>query len=171
MNEESKNINELNEKTEKAVKRENLEKKNALIFIVISSVLCLLPLIFGLIVWKKLPSKMPVHWNFSGSIDRYAPKAVGVFVLPLLCFCLNLFEHITVEIKKKSEGLNYGFMEKFLKWIIPVICIFVSTLSYLASFNVNPTVIKVILISFLILLLLFVTILVLITFRKVKTGK
>ena len=37
---------------------------------------CLLPILFGLIIYDCLPAQMPIHWNIAGEIDNYASKEI-----------------------------------------------------------------------------------------------
>ena len=37
--------------------------------IIISSIIILLPMIFGLIMWDKLPDTMTTHWGADGNAD------------------------------------------------------------------------------------------------------
>ena len=47
----------------------NLKKELPLIAIV------LLPFIYLAYLWNDLPSKVPMHWNLKGEIDRYGDKS------------------------------------------------------------------------------------------------
>ena len=42
---------------------------------------CLLPILFGLIIYDCLPAQMPIHWNIAGEIDNYASKEIFVFLI------------------------------------------------------------------------------------------
>ena len=37
--------------------------------IIISSLITLLPMVFGLIFWKELPEQMATHWGIDGTAD------------------------------------------------------------------------------------------------------
>ena len=54
-------------------------KKNLKVLI-ITSVIILLPMLAGLVLWNKLPEQVPFHWNAAGEIDGWASKGVAVFV-------------------------------------------------------------------------------------------
>ena len=63
----------------------------------LSSAVILLPVLFGLIVWNRLPGTLITHWGADGKADGSAAKALAVFGLPLahllvhlLCLCLTL---------------------------------------------------------------------------------
>ena len=47
--------------------------------LIITSLIILIPIVIGLILWDKLPDQVPVHWNMSGEVDDYATKTQAVF--------------------------------------------------------------------------------------------
>ena len=57
--------------------------------LIISSILILLPMLFGLIVWDKLPESMPIHWGADGKADGFSSPLVAVILLPLLLLALH----------------------------------------------------------------------------------
>ena len=52
---------------------------------IISSVLILLPMLFGLIVWDKLPASMPIHWGVDGKADGFGGNGFTVFFADNIC--------------------------------------------------------------------------------------
>ena len=34
------------------------------------------------IFWNRIPEQVPMYWNFSGDIENYVPKALGLFLMP-----------------------------------------------------------------------------------------
>lgn len=43
-----------------------------------------IPFLLVILKWNEFPDQMPVHYNFEGEADRYADKAVGLLLLPLV---------------------------------------------------------------------------------------
>ena len=52
--------------------------------IILTSLLVLLPMVFGLAMWNRLPETMPLHMNIAGVVDGWSSKALAVFMPPLL---------------------------------------------------------------------------------------
>ena len=46
--------------------------------IIISSIIILLPMIFGLIMWDKLPDTMTTHWETNGNADGFSGKGIAL---------------------------------------------------------------------------------------------
>ena len=46
-------------------------KQNKIIDVtfILSTLLCFGPMIYGLIMWKKLPEQMPIHFSADGKMD------------------------------------------------------------------------------------------------------
>ena len=59
------------------------EHKGKLIF---SSLLVLLPLAAGLLLWNRLPEQLPMHWNAAGEIDGWGSRLMVVCAEPLFCW-------------------------------------------------------------------------------------
>ncbi|MBQ5760469.1 MAG: DUF1648 domain-containing protein, partial [Clostridia bacterium] len=51
--------------------------------LILSSLLILLPILFGLLLWNDLPAVMTTHWGADGVADGFTGKAFAVFVPPL----------------------------------------------------------------------------------------
>ena len=93
---------------------------------IITSLSCMLPSIYGVIVWDKLPDKVPTHWNMEGVVDGYSSKAFAVFGLPLIIVALNTIVNIALGTDPKKE--NHADKLKFLGlWIAPITSIFTCT--------------------------------------------
>ena len=58
-------------------------KKN-LKTLIITSIVILLPILAGVILWNQLPDPMPSHWNAAGEIDGWSNKPFTIFGLPLI---------------------------------------------------------------------------------------
>ena len=56
--------------------------------IAISSVVILLPVLFGLMMWNALPDTMATHWGADGNVDGFGGKVFIVFGSFLIFLCL-----------------------------------------------------------------------------------
>ena len=106
-------------------------KKNLRILI-ITSVIILLPIAAGLILWNQLPESIPSHWNIKGEIDGYSSKAFMVFGLPLMMLG---FQWLCV-IATNSDPKKSNHPQKVLHlvfWLIPIITVGLSIAVYVAA--------------------------------------
>lgn len=87
--------------------------------LMITTIICLLPMAIGAYFYKQLPQQMPVHWGSEG-VNGWAPKAFACFGMPAIMALFNLLVHVMVENDPKKR--NYGSaMKKLSKWIVPVV--------------------------------------------------
>lgn len=110
--------------------------------LIISSIVILLPTVFGIIVWKQLPEQMAIHWGLAGEADGWATTAVSVFLLPSIllvlhwgCFFLSLLD-------KKSRQQNANAL-KIVLWIIPVISVYANAVIYATAFGLKFNIFKI----------------------------
>lgn len=89
---------------------------------IISTIICVLPLILGLLVYKKLPQEIPTKWYSDGTVGQYMPKEFTVFGMPLFFILMNAVVHFAMNTDPKRQ--NIGSMMRTLgKWIIPVLSV------------------------------------------------
>ena len=65
--------------------------KKHLRVLILTSVIILLPILAGLILWDKLPDQIPSHWNISGEVDGWSSKTMAVLGMPLILLALHWF--------------------------------------------------------------------------------
>ena len=85
----------------------------------LSTLVCLLPVILGLVLYKKLPAQLPTHFGIDGTPDSYSSKAVACFVLPSGLAALNLLTHFLINADPKRRNANPVIRAVGL-WAIPV---------------------------------------------------
>lgn len=94
-------------------------KKNK-IKVIISSIIILLPALFGIIMWNDLPDIITTHWGADGNADGLSGKVFAVFGTPIILLifhfvCLLLLHWIKnkkIKIKKHWEWF-FGFFRLY----------------------------------------------------------
>lgn len=105
-------------------------KKTNKKLIIISSVVILLPMIFGLIIWDKLPDVMPSHFDFEGNVNDTTSKPFAVFGMPLLLLGIHLLCIFATLKDPKNENVGRKVMN-----LIYFICPAVSILSCVVMYG------------------------------------
>ena len=108
-------------------------KKNKL-KIIISSIAILLPMLFGLIMWKDLPNVMTTHWGADGTMDGTAGKGFVVFGVPCILLGLHLVCMLFTLLDKKQQEQNQKALGMIF-WMVPAISLFVNGIMYRAAFG------------------------------------
>ena len=97
--------------------------------LLITSVVILLPILAGLILWNQLPDQIPSHWDAAGEIDGWSSKPFAVFGMPLI---LLAFQWICV-LGTAADPKKKNHPEKILHlvlWIIPVLSAVLHVITY-----------------------------------------
>ena len=94
-------------------------KKNNTTAFVVTTILCLLPIVLGAYFYQELPGKIPMKWYADGTTGQYMPKEMTIFGMPAAMAALNALVHFglntdpkTGNIAKKSKAIG--------KWICPL---------------------------------------------------
>ncbi len=103
-------------------------KKNK-IKIIISSVIILLPMLFGLIMWNDLPDSMTTHWGADGVADGTSGKAFAVFGIPVLMLIMNFICLLITACDNRSKNQSDKALG-IVFWIMPAVSIFANGIMY-----------------------------------------
>ena len=102
-------------------------KKN-LKTLIVTSILIVLPVLAGIILWDRLPEQMATHWNAAGDIDGWASKPFTVFGLPLILLAAQWLCVLGTLADPKKENHPTKILHLVL-WIIPVLSLVLGTIT------------------------------------------
>lgn len=94
----------------------------------ITCMVCLLPILFGIIFYNKLPQMMPVHFNINNEVDRYTQKNFALFGIPILMTVFQIFCCIISDWREQHNEKKPKFII-VVKWIIPILSVVISILT------------------------------------------
>jgi uncharacterized membrane protein len=89
--------------------------------IIITSLLTLLPIPVGLVLWNKFPETMAIHWGITGQADGFASVPTAVFLMPLIMLLTHLFCILVCFLDPGNRNQNKKILHIVL-WTVPVIC-------------------------------------------------
>ncbi len=114
--------------------RKNLKK------LLLTSVVILLPIVAGIILWNKLPDSVPVHFGPSGEADDFASRGVAVFVMPLFLVAIHWLCMLATAADPKHKNINAKLLGLAL-WICPLISLLVNGVVYTTAlgYAINVT--------------------------------
>ena len=110
--------------------------KRNLKVLIISSIVTLLPIAAGLILWNQLPEQIPTHWNAAGEIDGWSSKAFAVFGLPLIILAAQWLCVVGTSADPKKQN-HSGKVLHLVFWIIPIISVVMGAVTYAAALGVG----------------------------------
>ena len=113
--------------------------------LILASIVILLPVIAGLILWTKLPDELPVHWNIRGEIDGWGSKSLLVFGLPFFLLIIQWVGILATAADPKKQNHTEKILGLAL-WICPVLSLMLSIISYGTALGIAFKVDKIMLI-------------------------
>ena len=97
--------------------------------LIITSIIILIPIIAGLIMWDQLPDSIAIHWNAEGVADGFSSKAFAVFGFPAFLLAIHWVCTVITSVDPKSKNIDAKPMTLVL-WICPVMSLLVGTFVY-----------------------------------------
>lgn len=97
--------------------------------LIAGTLVILLPMIAGLLLWTRLPDRVPTHFGIGGEADGYSSKAFAVFGLPGFLLAVHWLCVLTTRIDPKARNLE-GRMFQLVLWVCPAITVLVMVLVY-----------------------------------------
>ena len=114
-----------------------MKKKIDWKILIITGLICLIPIIFGVILYDQLPEQMAVHFGVDNEPNSFAPKEFALFGIPILMFALQVFCCIFSDfMEEKKQNKKYITI---YKWIIPIIemVVYLTMLAYGAGIELD----------------------------------
>ncbi|MDO5568890.1 MAG: DUF1648 domain-containing protein [bacterium] len=108
-------------------------KKNNIMYL--SIVICLLPIILGIVFYDDLPNQMPIHFTIKDQVDNYANKNIALFAIPIIMAIVQTICLIVNNNRLKEE--KEPPILKILKWIIPTLTVLIYLIMLLFSLGVD----------------------------------
>lgn len=103
--------------------------------LLLTSVVVLLPMLAGVILWDKLPDSVPIHFGPNGEPDDYAGRGVAVFVMPLVLLAFHWLCTLTTAADPKNKNIDKKALGLVL-WICPMISLLVNGVIYTTALGI-----------------------------------
>ena len=103
--------------------------------LIVTSLLNLLPIVVGVILWDRLPMQVPSHWGADGNVDGYMGRGFLVFGMPVVMMAIQWLAILITE--KDNKNRNWKAKRAVL-WIIPLITWCTTGMSYSAALGIEP---------------------------------
>lgn len=97
--------------------------------ILITALLTVLPMVFGLLLWNQLPEQMATHFNADNKVDGFSSKLFTVVGLPLIMLGGHMLSALITTIDPRRRNIS-NKMFSLVLWLMPFISIFTLTMIY-----------------------------------------
>ena len=111
-------------------------KKNKGLMI-LTSVIILLPMLAGILLWDRLPEQMATHWGGNGEADGWSSRPVAVFGLPLFLLAIHWLGVWLTGQDRRNRNQNEKVLQMMF-WIAPVISLFGMGSTYASALGQPP---------------------------------
>ncbi len=95
--------------------------------LLITTLLCLLPIAAGMMLYDSLPEQIATHFGLNGEADGWSGRAFTVFGLPAFMAVMNIVVQFALSADPKKQNMNQA-LRTFAVWMIPAMSIIVSAL-------------------------------------------
>lgn len=106
---------------------------------IITSIICLLPIIAAIAVYQRLPETVVTHWGVNGEPNGWMSRFAGAIVLPTVMLIVNLCMPLLLKLDPKYENIN-AKTKALLMWIIPAMSVMCSTATLGTALGFNTKV-------------------------------
>lgn len=106
--------------------------------LILSSVVILLPILAGLLLWSRLPEQIPVHWNAAGDADGWTSRPFAVFGLPAFLLAIHWVCIFASRLDPRNKR-NSSKPLALVLWICPCVSVLscVLTLGTAMGFRIS----------------------------------
>lgn len=104
--------------------------------IIISIVICLLPMVLGFFMWGKLPDMIPTHFGFNNEPNGYSGKLFAVVGLPCILAVIHAACLFFLNRDPKVSGHSKALSAVML-WFIPLLSCILVPMCLFASLGKN----------------------------------
>lgn len=106
--------------------------KTEKIELLLTTLVCLIPIAVGLILYNRLPDQIATHWDAQGNVNGWSSKFTGIVLLPAILAGVNLLFPLLLRIDPKYTNMD-GKLKAVSHWIIPLITLLCSGITLSAA--------------------------------------
>lgn len=106
--------------------------------LLLTSVMCLVPILFGLYFYKEIPQIVPIHFDINNNPDGFMSRELFVFGMPVIMMLVQVFTCVMLDLKSKNTDKSNKslFMYKLLIPFISVL-IYVMIILYAMTYGID----------------------------------
>lgn len=104
--------------------------------LILTSIVILLPILIGILLWNKLPDSMAVHFNFDNEADGYREKWFAVIIAPFILLAVHLIMAMIIAADPRKKNISskvYGINI----WILPSLSLALAAVIYIYNLGIH----------------------------------
>ena len=91
--------------------------------LIITTIITLLPVAFGLIFWEQLPAEIATHFGGENEPNGWSSKAFTVFGIPAIMAAMHILCLVVTAADPKRKNISEKAMN-IVYWILPAVSLF-----------------------------------------------
>ena len=96
--------------------------------LIITSLIMLLPMLFGYLLWDELPARIATHWGFDNQPNGWSSKPMAVFGIPASMIAMQWLLVLLTELDLKKKNHSEKLIGLTL-WLLPIILLLLSIIT------------------------------------------
>lgn len=104
--------------------------------LLLSSIIILLPMIAGLLLWNHLPERMMTHWGIDGNANGWSSRLAAICLLPVFTLIVHWICIWVTAADPKNKNQNSKAFGLVI-WVCPVVSLFASATMYAAALGLD----------------------------------
>ena len=104
--------------------------------LLLTSLIILLPMLAGLLLWGRLPERMPTHWGVDGTVDGWSGKAFAVLGMPAILLAMHWLCVAITAADPKNKDQTPKIVGLIL-WLCPLISVAVGVMTYATALGAD----------------------------------
>ncbi|GAA3025961.1 SdpI family protein [Tetragenococcus solitarius] len=109
-----------------------IKKNEYKITLLITSLIILLPVVIGFLLWEDLPAQIATHFSTNNEPDGWSSKWMTVVGLPFFLFVIQWLVFLLTKNDPKKKNISPKIFRVVL-WLIPMISVLVYISTYMTA--------------------------------------
>lgn len=121
--------------------------------LVLTSIIILLPILIGLVLWNRLPDEIATHFGADGTPNGFSSKAFAVFGLPLFLLACHWICTLGTQFGPRKENIS-GKLMRIVLWVCPAVSLLCAFFIYGYAFSLPINFTRIILLFLAVLFII-----------------
>ena len=104
--------------------------------LILTSIVILLPILIGILLWNKLPDSMATHFNFDNAADGYREKWFAVIMTPFILLALHLIMAMIIAADSRKKNIS-SKVYRINMWILPSLSLALTAVIYVYNLGIH----------------------------------
>ena len=104
--------------------------------LILTSIVILLPILVGMLLWNKLPDSMAIHFNFDNEADGYREKWFAVIITPFILLALHLIMAMIIAADSRKKNIS-SKVYRINMWILPSLSLALTAVIYVYNLGIH----------------------------------